>query len=322
MSLLAIRDLQTRFTVGGRLLRAVDGVSLTVAPGEAVGLVGESGCGKSTLARTVLGLERAHAGSVKLQGAELVGLGGPAWLAHRRQMQMIFQDPFAALNPRLSVGRIIEEPLLVHGMGSAAERRQAVAGLMQRVGLRPEWAGRFPHEFSGGQRQRVGIARALALSPRLVVCDEPVSALDVSVQAQVVNLLARLQSELGLAYLFISHDLAVVAHLCSRIYVMYLGVIVESGDRDTLRGRPRHPYTRALVAASPVPDPERASPETLAQGDIPSQVNIPPGCRFHPRCPWAEARCRAEAPALRPLPGGGEAACHFAESLPPLEIAA
>jgi oligopeptide/dipeptide ABC transporter ATP-binding protein len=322
MSLLEIHDLFTRFTVGGRLLRAVDGVSITVEPGEAVGLVGESGCGKSTLARTVLGLERAHAGSVKLQGTELVGLRGPAWLPHRRQMQMIFQDPFSALNPRLSVGRIIEEPLIVHGLGSPAERQQAVKSLMQRVGLRPEWAGRFPHEFSGGQRQRVGIARALALSPKLVICDEPVSALDVSVQAQVVNVLARLQNELGLATLFISHDLAVVAHLCSRIYVMYLGVIVEAGDRHTLRGRPRHPYTRALVAASPVPDPERLAPETLAQGDIPSQLDIPTGCRFHPRCPWAEARCQAEVPALRPIAGGGEAACHFAESIPSLEIVA
>ena len=313
-SLLAVSDVVKRFPVGDRTLTALDGISMHIDAGEAVGLVGESGCGKSTLARTIIGLERADGGSIRLQGEELVGLSHRGWLPHRRDVQMIFQDPFASLNPRLTIGRIIEEPLLVHRVGDAASRSQRSADLMRRVGLSPEWRDRFPHEFSGGQRQRIGIARALALSPRLLICDEPVSALDVSVQAQIQNLLADLREELGLAYLFISHDLAVVAHLCTRIYVMYLGQVVEIGDRHTLHAAPRHPYTQALVAASPIPDPDRASDFGHdVQGDIPSQLDLPSGCRFHPRCPRATERCRVEAPLLRRLDTHAWAACHYAD---------
>ncbi|VTY37001.1 Oligopeptide transport ATP-binding protein OppF [Xylophilus ampelinus] len=313
-ALLDVSNVVKRFAVGDRTLTALDGFSLQIAPGEAVGLVGESGCGKSTLARTIIGLDQADGGSIKLQGTELVGLSHRGWLPHRRDVQMIFQDPFASLNPRLTIGRIIEEPLLVHRVGDAASRRERSAELMTRVGLSPDWRDRFPHEFSGGQRQRIGIARALALSPRLLICDEPVSALDVSVQAQVQNLLADLREELGLAYLFISHDLAVVAHLCTRIFVMYLGQVVEIGDRHTLHAAPRHPYTQALVAASPIPDPDRAAEfgnEVL--GDIPSQLDVPSGCRFHPRCPRATERCRVEAPLLRQLDARAWASCHYAD---------
>ena len=317
-TLLSVADVVKRFAVGDRTLTALDGISLHIEAGESVGLVGESGCGKSTLARTIIGLEQADGGSIRLQGQELVGLSHRGWLPHRRDVQMIFQDPFASLNPRATIGRIIEEPLLVHRVGDAASRNQRSADLMRRVGLSPEWRGRFPHEFSGGQRQRIGIARALALSPRLLICDEPVSALDVSVQAQIQNLLADLREELGLAYLFISHDLAVVAHLCTRIYVMYLGQVVEIGDRHTLHAAPRHPYTQALVAASPIPDPDRiADFGRDVQGDIPSQLDLPSGCRFHPRCPRATDRCRVEAPLLRRLDAHAWAACHYAEAAVP-----
>ncbi|RYF32879.1 MAG: ATP-binding cassette domain-containing protein [Comamonadaceae bacterium] len=323
-NLLTVSDVVKRFPVGDRTLTALDGISMHIDAGEAVGLVGESGCGKSTLARTVIGLERADGGSIRLQGEELVGLSHRGWLPHRRDVQMIFQDPFASLNPRSTIGRIIEEPLLVHRVGDAASRSQRSADLMRRVGLSPEWRDRFPHEFSGGQRQRIGIARALALSPRLLICDEPVSALDVSVQAQIQNLLADLREELGLAYLFISHDLAVVAHLCTRIYVMYLGQVVEIGDRHTLHAAPRHPYTQALVAASPIPDPDRASDfGNDVQGDIPSQLDLPSGCRFHPRCPRATERCRVEAPLLRRLDTNAWASCHYADvAAPALEASA
>ncbi|RZI77567.1 MAG: ATP-binding cassette domain-containing protein [Variovorax sp.] len=317
-TLLSVSDVVKRFAVGDRTLTALDGISLHIEAGEAVGLVGESGCGKSTLARTIIGLEQADGGSIQLQGQELVGLSHRGWLPHRRDVQMIFQDPFASLNPRATIGRIIEEPLLVHRVGDAAARSQRSADLMRRVGLSPEWRNRFPHEFSGGQRQRIGIARALALSPRLLICDEPVSALDVSVQAQIQNLLADLREELGLAYLFISHDLAVVAHLCTRIYVMYLGQVVEIGDRHTLHAAPRHPYTQALVAASPIPDPDRiADFGRDVQGDIPSQLDLPSGCRFHPRCPRATDRCRVEAPLLRRLDNHAWASCHYAEAAVP-----
>jgi oligopeptide/dipeptide ABC transporter ATP-binding protein len=315
-ALLEVKDVVKRYTVGERTLTALDGVSLHIAPGESVGLVGESGCGKSTLAKTVIGLEQAQGGSILLDGQEIVGRSHRDWLPLRRQVQMIFQDPYASLNPRLSVGTLVEEPLRVHRIGNAASRRERVVQLLGKVGLGPEARERYPHEFSGGQRQRIGIARALALSPRLVLCDEPVSALDVSVQAQVQNLLADLREELGLAYLFISHDLAVVANLCTRIYVMYLGQVVEVGDRHTLHRSPRHPYTQALVAAAPVPDPDRPMPEIdPALGDLPSQLDLPAGCRFHPRCPRATERCRIEMPLLRPLEGGTWAACHHAEAL-------
>ena len=276
---------------------------------------------KSTLAKAVVGLEAADDGSIRLAGTELVGLSHRGWRPLRRVVQMIFQDPYASLNPRLTIGRLVEEPLLVHGIGDAASRRRRSAELMARVGLDPAWRDRHPHEFSGGQRQRVGIARALALSPRLLVCDEAVSALDVSVQAQVLNLLADLRAELGIAYLFISHDLAVVANLCSRIYVMYLGQIVEIGDRRTLHRAPRHPYTQALVAAAPVPDPDHVVDGVAsAQGDVPSQLDLPSGCRFHPRCPKATERCRIEAPPLRPLDELAWAACHYAEPRPGLRL--
>ncbi|RVT91660.1 ATP-binding cassette domain-containing protein [Rhodovarius crocodyli] len=303
--LLELRGLVKHFPAGAGTVRAVDDVSLHVAPGETLGLVGESGCGKSTIARLVMRIYQPSAGSILFDGAELAR-------ADRARMQMVFQDPFASLNPRETIGRILEQPLLVHRRGDAAERRDRVAALLQRVGLRPELAQRYPHELSGGQRQRVGIARALILHPAMIVCDEAVSALDVSVRAQVLNLLLELREELGLTALFISHDLAVVRHMSDRVAVMYLGQLVEQADRDSLWHAPRHPYTRALIAAAPRLDPSAArTPRALLQGDLPSPIDPPPGCRFHPRCPLAQPRCRQEAPALRQV-GAAQVACHFA----------
>ncbi len=297
-------------------VKAVDDISFTVRAGETLALVGESGCGKSTTGRLVLRLLDPTSGSVRFEGRELSILPKSDMRAMRKRLQIVFQDPFASLNPRMTVGEILEEPLKVHGEGSGAERRQRVEQLLQLVGLSAWHAVRYPHEFSGGQRQRIGVARALALQPSLIVCDEPVSALDVSIQAQVVNLLRDLQQKFNLAYIFIAHDLAVVKHMADRVAVMYLGKIVEIADKRALFENPRHPYTRALFSAIPVPDPGVERHPVLLQGDVPSPMNPPAGCRFHTRCPYAQERCRKEEPVLRPLGAGQAAACHFAETLP------
>ena len=316
---LRVEDLKTWFPVRRGVLqrvhghvKAVDGVSFTVAPGETLCLVGESGCGKSTVGKTVLRLLEPTGGRIWLGDTEVTELTESQMHSHRRQLQMVFQDPYASLNPRMRVGDIIAEPLENYGLaGSASERRQRLESLLDRVGLRPDALDRFPFEFSGGQRQRLGIARALALNPRLIVADEPVSALDVSVQAQVLNLLKDLQDDLGLAYLFVSHDLGVVEHVGHRIAVMYLGRIVEIGSRDRIFSRPAHPYTEALMAAAPVADPRLKRERLVIEGDVPSPMNPPSGCHFHTRCPHAQDRCRAEAPLLRAAADGHAVACHL-----------
>ncbi len=318
-ALLKATALTKHFRTRAGLVRAVDGVSFTLAKGETLALVGESGCGKSTTARLVLRLIEPTSGSVAFEGQDITKLPGAALRKLRRRMQIVFQDPFASLNPRMTVGATLDEPLLIHGYGDAARRRGRVAELLALVGLSPDQMRRYPHEFSGGQRQRIGIARALALEPALVVCDEPVSALDVSVQAQVVNLLADLQARLGLSYLFIAHDLAVVKHVASRVAVMYLGRIVELAPRQSLFAQPLHPYTRALLAAIPRPDPAQRLARQVPGGDIPSPLNPPPGCHFHTRCPFAIERCRAEVPVLREVAPGQLAACHRSEELPAWE---
>ena len=318
-NLLRVSGLTKHFRTRAGLVRAVDGVSFSLDRGETLALVGESGCGKSTTARLVLRLIEPTAGTVAFEGQDITTLPGGALRRLRRRMQIVFQDPFASLNPRMTVGATLDEPLLIHGYGDAARRRERVAELLSLVGLAPEHMRRYPHEFSGGQRQRIGIARALALEPALVVCDEPVSALDVSVQAQVVNLLADLQARLGLSYLFIAHDLAVVKHVASRVAVMYLGRIVETAGRDDLFARPLHPYTRALLAAIPRPDPAQRLARQVPGGDVPSPLNPPPGCHFHTRCPFAVERCRLEAPTLRTLGEAHLSACHRAEELPPFD---
>jgi len=315
---LKVTDLKKHFPVKKGLLRrtvgqvyAVDGVSFEIAPGETLGLVGESGCGKSTVGRTVLRLIEPTSGRIELGGEDITDLGKTELRPHRREMQIIFQDPFSSLNPRMSAGDIVGEPLLVHGIADAAERREQVADLFERVGLRAAQMSSLPHQFSGGQRQRIGIARALALSPKLIIGDEPVSALDVSIQAQVINLLMDLQAERGLSYLFIAHDLAVVEHISHRIAVMYLGRIVEYADKETLFTNPQHPYTEALLSAVPIPDPEVRREKRVLQGDVPSPINPPRGCHFHTRCPYAEARCRSETPALKELEPGHWVSCHL-----------
>jgi oligopeptide/dipeptide ABC transporter ATP-binding protein len=292
-------------------VKAVDGVSFTIAQGEILCLVGESGCGKSTVGRAIARLLEPTDGRIVLRGHDITRLDQGAMRAHRRELQIVFQDPYASLNPRLPAGEIIGEPLENYGIAKGRAKREQVAALLARVGLRPDAMVRYPYEFSGGQRQRLGIARALALEPSLIVADEPVSALDVSVQAQVLNLLIDLQEERNLAYLFISHDLAVVEHIGHRIAVMYLGRIVELAAKETLFTRPLHPYTEALLSAAPVPDPRARREKMIIEGDVPSPINPPQGCHFHTRCPYAEARCRTEEPRLREIAQGHWAACHL-----------
>jgi len=305
--LLRVRDLVKYYPIRGGILgrkrgdvKAVQSVSFDLTKGETLGLVGESGCGKSTLGRTVLRLEEPTSGEVLFEGRDLARAGGRELLELRRDLQMIFQDPYSSLNPRMPIGEIIREPLDVHRIGSKPDREAKVDELLQAVGLKPEMRSRYPHEFSGGQRQRVGIARSLALGPKVIIADEPVSALDVSVQAQVINLMVAIQRRLGLTYMFISHDLSVVEYISDRIAIMYLGRIVEEGAKRTIFEHPAHPYTRALIDAAPVADPRRRRERPPIEGEAPSAVNPPPGCAFHPRCPFAEKACRQEVPALKP----------------------
>ncbi len=314
MNTLEITGLKVHFPGrGGAPVRAVDGVSLSIAAGETLGLVGESGCGKSTVSNATVGLLSPTEGSVKVLGTELAGASRETLRAIRAKAQMVFQDPVTSLNPRMTIGEAVGEPLLVRGLARGAALRDQVGALLEEVGLRADHAGRYPHQFSGGQRQRIVIARALALRPALLVCDEPVSALDVSVRAQILNLLVELQARHGMSTLFVSHDLAVVRHVCDRVAVMYLGRIVELAPRDALYSAPRHPYTKALLAAVPEPDPvtQRAKPRVPLEGEIPSPANPPPGCRFHTRCPIAVDRCRSEEPAWRAV-GAASVACHLA----------
>jgi oligopeptide/dipeptide ABC transporter ATP-binding protein len=314
--LLAVRDLTVRFHTKAGIVSAVEQVDLEVGAGETVALVGESGCGKSTVGKSLVGLVQPAGGSIRLEGSELVGLSRRAMRTHRPKIQMIFQDPHASLNPRLTIGRIVEEPLFVHRIGARAERARRVAELLRQVGLDPQVAGRYPHEFSGGQRQRIGIARALALNPRIIVADEPVSALDVSVQGQVMNLLGDLQVAHGLAYLFISHDLALVQHIADRIAVMYLGRLVEVADRASFWSMPLHPYSRGLLDAIPAAGNGRRGAGALMMGEIPSATNPPSGCRFRTRCSFATAQCAAEVPVLKTLPSGRRVACHHVAAAP------
>ena len=317
-AVLEVRDLKKHFPVRKGLLQraggtvfAVDGVSFSIRAGETLGLVGESGCGKSTVGRTVLRLIDPTAGSIRISGNDITRLSKAKLRPYRRQMQIIFQDPFSSLDPRMSAGDIVAEPLRVHRVASGGAVKEKVAALFERVGLRRAQMDNYPHQFSGGQRQRIGIARALALQPRLIVGDEPVSALDVSIQAQVLNLMMDLQREFGLAYLFISHNLAVVEHISDNIAVMYLGRIVEYTNKHTLFTRALHPYTEQLLLAVPVPDPRIKRQKRMLQGDVPSPINPPSGCHFHTRCPYAVDRCRAEAPALREVKPGQLVACHL-----------
>jgi peptide/nickel transport system ATP-binding protein/oligopeptide transport system ATP-binding protein len=317
--LLEVRGLKKHFPlykgvfsrVSGQVY-AVDGVSFHIDRGETLGLVGESGCGKSTVCRTLLKLLEPTEGTILVRGEDITDLDAAQMLPYRRQMQMIYQDPYASLNPRMSAGEIVGEPLTIHRIADAMERRERVAQLFERVGLRPELIASYPHEFSGGQRQRIGIARALSLNPELIVSDEPVSALDVSIQAQIINLLMDLQDELKLSYLFVAHDLAVVEHISDRVAVMYLGRIVETTDKTNLFETPLHPYTEALLSAVPIPKyGARDRKRVILTGDVPSPINPPPGCHFHTRCPYAFTRCRSEVPTLREALPGHWVSCHL-----------
>jgi peptide/nickel transport system ATP-binding protein len=309
-ALLAVRDLHTRYASGKQVLRAVDGVSFALERGETVGLVGESGCGKSTLGKTILRLVPSAEGTIELDGADITRLGDGAMAPHRRRMQMIFQDPFGSLNPRQSIRTVLDTALKVHRLGDKPERERQMREIVARVGLPADSLDRYPHEFSGGQRQRIGIARALILRPALIVCDEPVSALDVSIQAQILNLLVELKRDLGLSYLFISHDLSVVRYFADRVLVMYLGRIVESAPHGRLWRDPRHPYTRALFASVPSADPAHKRGTPAIKGEL-TTASVA-GCRFASRCPMAVDKCRTEEPLLRPIGEGHHAACHFA----------
>ena len=317
-AVLEVRDLKKHFPIRKGLLQraggtvfAVDGVSFTIQPGETLGLVGESGCGKTTVGRAITRLIEPTAGSIRISGKDITNLSKKELRPYRREMQIIFQDPFSSLDPRMSAGDIVAEPLRVHKTVTGGAVREKVAALFDRVGLRSALMDNYPHQFSGGQRQRIGIARALALRPKLIVADEPVSALDVSIQAQVLNLMMDLQRDLKLAYLFISHNLAVVEHISHRIAVMYLGRIVEYSEKRSLFTQALHPYTEQLLLAVPIPDPRVKRPKRVLQGDVPSPISPPPGCHFHTRCPYAVERCRAEVPALREVKPGQLVACHL-----------
>ena len=318
--LLEVTDLVKHFAVRGGILRrrvgtvhAVDGVSFSLRPGETLGMVGESGCGKSTVARSVLRLVEPTSGSIRLNGVDVTRLGKAEMRPHRRSMQIMFQDPFASLNPRMTAGDIVGEPLSVHGLASGQQKQERVAELFQQVGLRADQMQNYPHQFSGGQRQRICIARALALGPDLIVCDEPVSALDVSIQAQVINLLIDLQRKHNFSYLFIAHDLAVVAHISHRVAVMYLGRIVEIADKAELFANPRHPYTQALLASVPVANPKTKRLQPMVDGDVPSPINPPSGCTFHTRCRYVMDRCKVERPALADAGAKHQVACWLNE---------
>lgn len=318
MALMSVRNLKKTFPIRGDIfgkkigeIKAVDDVSFTVEKGETLGLVGESGCGKSTTGRTILRLYEPTAGEVEFEGKSILQYSPEEMRKARREMQMVFQDPFASLNPRQRIGKILEEPLIVHGLGGAKERKEQVEELLKVVGLDKFHMNRYPHQFSGGQRQRIGIARALSTKPKLIVADEPVSALDVSIQSQVLNLMMDLQEQFELTYIFIAHDLSVVKHISTRVGVMYLGRMVELAGRDELYRNPLHPYTQALMSAVPIPDPDAGKERIILSGDVPSPANPPLGCAFHPRCPYAMDVCKEVRPEMKDAGGGHQVACHL-----------